>query len=108
MQISIILKEKPKLYTDSQYVLLLNNYAYYLSETDRYEEAIPILEKVIKLSPNRAVAYLNLGDCYDKLYQKSKNKKDNENSIKNYKKYISLLKKDAKIPDKLKRIIGIK
>lgn len=108
LQISIILKEKPKLYTDFQYVLLLNNYAYYLSETDRYEEAMPIIEKVIKLSPNRAVAYLNLGDCYDKRYKNSKNEKDKENSIKNYKKYISLLKKDAKIPENVKKIMGIK
>lgn len=108
LQISIILKEKPKIYTDSQYVLLLNNYAYYLSETDRYEEAMPILEKVINLSQNRAVAYLNLGDCYDKLYKNSKDEKDKEKSIKNYKKYISLLKKDAKIPENVKKIMGIK
>jgi tetratricopeptide (TPR) repeat protein len=53
--------------TDSQYVSFLNDYGFFLSETsDRWQEAIPVLEKVIALNPNRHVAHLNLGDVYAK------------------------------------------
>ncbi len=85
----------------NKYIQYLNDYAFFLSETDRYKEAIPILEKVINLSPERVVAYLNLGDCYYKEYQKSNKKSDKEKVIENYKKYVSLLKKGAKIPERV-------
>lgn len=106
--ISTIINNKPSFYSDSQYVSLLNDYAYFLSETDRYKEAIPILERVILLSPNRAVAYLNLGDCYYKDYQKSESNSDKDKVVENYKRYVSLLKKDAQIPDRVKKIIEYK
>ena len=101
-----ILKQKPEAFTDTQYISILNDYAYFLSETERYKEAMPILERVILLSPDRAVAYLNLGDCYYKDYEKSKKQSDKDKVIENYKKYVSLLKKDAKIPDRVKNILG--
>lgn len=69
---------------------------------------MPILERVILLSPERAVAYLNLGDCYYKDYEKSKKQSDKDKVVENYKKYVSLLKKDAKIPDRVKEILEIK
>lgn len=52
---------------------ILNDYAYFLSLTyDRYKEAIPLLEQVIGLSPERASAYLNIADSYYKLFQYDK------------------------------------
>lgn len=106
--IKTMLKYKPKYFTDTQYIQILNDYGYFLSETDRYKEAIPILERVILLEPNRVVAYLNLGDCYLKDYQKSKKQFDKDKVIVNYKKYVTLLKKDAKIPDRVKTILELK
>lgn len=101
-----ILTEKPESFTDAQYISILNDYAYFLSETDRYKEAMPILERVIMLEQNRVVAYLNLGDCYYKEYQKSKSESDKDKIIENYKKYVGLLKKDAKVPDRVEKVLG--
>ncbi|WP_053007637.1 tetratricopeptide repeat protein [Pragia fontium] len=41
-----------------------NNIAYYLEQSGNYDEAILILEKIIKQYPKRTVAYINLGDAY--------------------------------------------
>ena len=100
-----MLKHKPKYFTDGQYIQVLNDYAYFLSETERYKEGIPILERIIILAPNRDVAYLNLGDCYYKEYKKYNRESDKMKVIENYKEYLSLLKKDAKIPDRVKEMI---
>lgn len=103
--IKYILKKQPVYFTRGQYVSILNNYAYFLSETDRYKEAVPVLKKVIELDKNRAVAYLNLGDCFSKEYQKYNKQSDKDKVIENYKKYASLLKKDANIPERVKKLI---
>ena len=55
---------------DSLMIHVLNDYAYFLSLTyERYREAIPLLERVIRLPPERATAYVNLADTYYKVYQ---------------------------------------
>lgn len=103
--IKYILKKQPVYFTQGQYVSILNNYAYFLSETERYKEAMPILERVIEHDKNRVVAYLNLGDCYNREYSKNKDEKVKKKVVENYRKYIWLLKKDAKIPERVKEMI---
>lgn len=69
-----IVTAKPSELTDIQYVSILNDYGFFLSETsERWQEAIPVLEKVIALNPNRHVAHLNLGDVYAKASVASTN-----------------------------------
>ncbi len=100
-----LINEKPSDMKQGVYIQYLNDYAYFLSETDRYKEAIPILQKTIELSPERVVAYLNLGDCYYKEYQKNKKQDDLNKVIENYKKYVELLKKGAKIPNRVEKVL---
>lgn len=65
-----IVNTKPKGLTERVYVSILNDYGFFLSETaDRWTEAIPILEKVLTIDPNRSVAHLNLADTYRKALQ---------------------------------------
>ncbi len=52
-----------------------NNIAYYLQQAGANEEAIYLLEKIIKKFPNRIVAYINLGDAYRALGEKDKARK---------------------------------
>jgi len=52
-----------------------NNIAYYLQQAGANEEAIYLLEKIIKKFPNRTVAYINLGDAYRALGEKDKARK---------------------------------
>ena len=80
-----------------------NNIAYYLQKAGANEEAIYLLERIIKKFPNRTVAYYNLGDAYLGLAEKEK-------AIKAYTTYIEqMYKKDLqkKIPkevlDKVKK-----
>lgn len=103
--IKYILKKQPVYFTQGQYVSILNNYAYFLSETERYKEAMPILERVIERDKNRVVAYLNLGDCYNREYSKNRDEKVKKKVVENYRKYVWLLKKDAKIPERVKEMI---
>src|SRR6266849_5793576 len=60
-----VLEQKPADMKRDAYVRLLNDYGFYLSEAADTSAgrgvAIDLLEKVIQLSPDRAVAYLNLG-----------------------------------------------
>ncbi len=88
--IKTILKHKPKYFTDIQYISVLNDYAFFLSETDRYKEAIPILERVILLSPDKLVAYHNLSSCYKKLYKETGDKNYKIEQKKHFRKYIRL------------------
>lgn len=88
--IKTMLKHKPKYFTDTQYISILNDYAFFLSKTERYKEAIPILEKVIILSPDRMVAYSNLSSCYKKLYKETGDKNYKIEQKKYFKKYIRL------------------
>ena len=68
-------------------------------------EAIAILERLINLSPDRAVAYLNLGDCYQKEYENNNKQIYKNKVIENYKQYVKLLKKEANIPKRVKEIL---
>jgi hypothetical protein len=67
-----------------------NEQAYNLEQQGKYQEAVDILlEKVLHVSPNRVVAYLNLADAYWGLNEKEKAKE-------NYQKYIELMKSQQK------------
>ncbi|MEN8304642.1 MAG: tetratricopeptide repeat protein [Campylobacterota bacterium] len=71
-----------------------NNIAYYLQKAGANEEAIYLLEKILKKFPNRTVAYYNLGDAYWVLGEKEK-------AVKAYGTYIEQMKakgKSGKIP----------
>jgi len=67
-----IVKTKPRGLAEGVYASILNDYGFFLSETgDRWTEAIPILEKVLTIDPDRTVAHLNLADTYRKALQKT-------------------------------------
>ncbi len=66
-----------------------NNIAYYLQKNGQNREAILLLEEITALFPKRVVAYLNLGDAYWGDTQ-------NFEALKNYRKYIELMKKEHK------------
>lgn len=46
-----------------KYITALNDYGFYLLQSGRYSEAVTVLEAVTKDQPERAVAFLNLGDA---------------------------------------------
>ena len=61
-----IINKKPNDMTDAEYISLLNDYAFFISESENYFDAKGVLERIIELDKNRIVAYLNLGDIYNK------------------------------------------
>ena len=63
--------------------LLLNNYAWALHEAGRYGEAEQALREVIRIAPNRAIAYANLGES---LWKQGKN----EEALAMYEKFLAL------------------
>lgn len=63
--------------------LLLNNYAWALHEAGRYREAEQALREVIRLAPNRAIAYANLGES---LWKQGKT----EEALAMYEKFLAL------------------
>ena len=74
-----------------------NDIAYYFEQNGLYHSAILILKEVIKVKPNRIVAYINLGDAYWGLGDKTKAKES-------YTKYVDLMKKSnisGKIPKRI-------
>jgi tetratricopeptide (TPR) repeat protein len=64
-----ILDAKPMTMSMGEYVNVLNDYAYlaYQYGEGRTDLAIEILDKVIKLSPRRAPAYLNMAEALEYL-----------------------------------------
>jgi tetratricopeptide (TPR) repeat protein len=78
-----------------------NDTAYYLQQANANNEAIFLLEKIIEKFPNRTVAYLNLADAYDGIYNKEKAKE-------NYERYINLMKQDNKENKIPKRVLEYK
>ncbi|WP_405206389.1 tetratricopeptide repeat protein [Aquimarina sp. LLG6339-5] len=71
-----------------------NDIAYYLEQSKAYEEAIFLLEKIIKEFPDRTVAYINLGDAYWGMGEK-------EEAKKVYHTYMEQMKangKESKVP----------
>ena len=51
----------------SEYVMILNNYAFFLEQTDGLYLSQKILRKVLDLQPSRVIAYLNIADVLWKL-----------------------------------------
>jgi len=75
----------------------INDKAFYLGELKYWNAAIHILDKVVSNNPERAVAWLNLGDSYWAINDKDKARKA-------YSTYISLMgnqKKQDKIPERV-------
>ena len=75
-------------------VSMTNDIAFFLELTKNYNESIYLLEKILEKFPNRTVAYLNLGDAYWGLDDKTKAKEA-------YQTYIKQMKengKEKKIP----------
>ena len=66
-----------------------NNIAYYLQKANANEEAIYLLEKILKKYPNRTVAHYNLADAYWAMGDKKK-------AIASYKTYIEQMKAKGK------------
>jgi len=106
-----LLTEKPEQMVEAIYVTILNDYGFYLSETeDRYPEAENILKKVIEVSPDREVTYLNLGDVYFKMSKKRTpdNLKYKDLTRINYTKYVEILEKKKKrilLPERVVKVI---
>ncbi|WP_081894876.1 tetratricopeptide repeat protein [Burkholderia paludis] len=72
----------------------LNDYAYALQLVKRNGEAVSILETVLSVAPNRAVAWLNIADSYWDLG-------DSQKARPAYKKYVDLMTRSGsaeKIP----------
>ncbi|WDF61614.1 hypothetical protein PQ462_09545 [Flavobacterium sp. KACC 22758] len=85
-KIAGILKNNP---VSDQNVTLYNDAALTLIENENFNEARIILLDVTNFSPDRVVAYLNLGDAqwgFD----------ENEDAKKSYQKYLSLMKSQNK------------
>jgi len=53
-------------------VVTYNNIAYYLQKAGANEEAVYLLEKILKKYPNRTVAHYNIADAYWALGEKKK------------------------------------
>ena len=51
----------------SEYVMILNNYAFFLEQTDALYLSQKILGKVLDLQPSRVIAHLNIADVLWKL-----------------------------------------
>lgn len=49
---------------DQKNVSIYNDIAFYLGEGHNYNSSLYILKKIIKIYPNRIVAYLNIADVY--------------------------------------------
>ena len=45
-----------------EYVMIMNDYAYYLEQTDDLDNSLIVLRKVLDLKPERMVAHLNIAD----------------------------------------------
>ena len=83
----------------NNYVRILNDFGFFLEQAGRVDEAIDILSAVIKLSPDRVVAYLNMGDA---LWKKG----DKKRAEYYYTVYIRKMKdmnKEDLIPERVKR-----
>lgn len=90
-KIADILKTYP---ISNQNITIYNDGANNLIEGENFNEARIILLDIVNFSPDRVVAYLNLGDAqwgFD----------DNENAKKSYRKYISLMKSQGKDLNKI-------
>ena len=85
-EIADILKDNPVSFKN---ITTYNDAAYFLIEGENYNEARIILLDIINFSPDRIVAYLNLGDSEWGFDEK-------QDAKKSYKKYIELMKSQGK------------
>lgn len=85
----------------ADYITALNDYGYFLQQNDCLDESRQVLQLVTRISPERAVAYLNLGDSYWKLGK-------TKEARFSYKKYLDLMaesRETRSIPQRiLKRV----
>ncbi len=89
-----LIKTKP---ITRENVRIYNDIAYYLEQNDHNEEAVFILNEILKQFDERMVAYLNLADAYWKLDKK-------DDAYVNYWQYKNLMHKNnkqSKIPSKV-------
>lgn len=114
--IKTALDKKPADLTDAIYVSLLNDYGFFLADAADTSAsrglAIDVLEKVIQISPDRAVAYLNLGDVYVKEIDANQDsdarREMRELALEQYQKYADLLaakKQTNKMPAQVKAFL---
>lgn len=73
--------------TKAQYAAALNDYAYFLSINFQGAQALPILDRVIEVDPERTPAYLNRGDIYREVYGRTKDIRDKELYVADYRGY---------------------
>lgn len=67
--IELVIYEKPSDMSVDAYAGLLNDYAFFIGPYRKSTQALEILDKVIQMSPGRAVAYLNRSEqMYQMLY----------------------------------------
>ena len=85
-EIANILKDNP---VSVKNITSYNDAAYFLIEGANYNEARIILLDIVKFSPDRIVAYLNLGDSEWGFEEK-------KDAKKSYKRYIELMKSQGK------------
>ncbi len=98
-----IIEAKPEDMTVDVYANILNDYAFFLHEAGKDKfKVINILQQVIKISPERAVAYLNIGDAYYEINQ--------EVAKVYYRRYVDIMYKNKKlalVPEKVKTILNL-
>lgn len=74
---------------DQKNVSIYNDIAFYLGEGHNYNSSLYILKKIIKIYPNRIVAYLNIADVYWEIGNK-------DHAKVYYQEYISRMDKIGK------------
>jgi hypothetical protein len=100
-----ILKEKPANLTTQQYANILNDYAFFLTYPLSFEGlrlSIGLLERVVKLTPERTVAHLNLADAYRssiRFLDYTGQLKAAEKAVVYYKRYLRTAKKKLQRAD---------
>lgn len=72
----------------------VNDYGYFFEQTGNYQEAVTLLNSLIKKFPDRVVAYLNLADAYWGLGELPDAKL-------NYQKYVELMTSQGKDLNKI-------
>jgi tetratricopeptide (TPR) repeat protein len=77
--------------------VIYNDYGFFLEQTNQFKEAEEVLLQVVEHFPDRAVAWLNLGDA-------QKGAQKIENAKASYKRYIELMKKNGKGAKVLQRV----
>lgn len=111
-----VLEQKPADMRQDVYVSLLNDYGFFLAEAADTSAsrglAIDVLEKVIQISPDRVVAYLNLGDVYvkeiDTNPDSNAQREMRDLALEQYQKYAELLTgkgQSGKMPPRVKTFL---